>query len=52
MNDLDFDPFRVRLLRMHNPLVKAALAAYAWRTSPKIPFAIGEASFGGIRARK
>lgn len=54
LKDSNFDPFRVRLLRMGDPLVKAALAAYTSYTGrpPKIPFAIGVASFGGIGAEE
>ena len=45
MKDPNFDPFQVRLLRMGDPMVKAALAAYE-RRPPKIPFRIRVANFG------
>ncbi len=47
MKNPNFDPFQVRLLRMGDPMVKAALAAYTGRP-PRIPFFINVASFGGI----
>ena len=49
MKDPNFDPFQVRLLRMNDPMVKAALAAYSGRP-PKIPFTIRAANFGGVGA--
>ncbi len=49
MKDPNFDPFQVRLLRMGDPMVKAALAAYEKRP-PKIPFTFRVADFGGIGA--
>jgi hypothetical protein len=49
MKDPRFDPFQVRLLRMGDPMVKAALAAYEKRP-PKIPFHIRGANFGEIDA--
>jgi hypothetical protein len=51
MKDPNFDPFRLRLLRMGDPLTKAALAAYAGRP-PKVPFRIRLADFGGISAEE
>ena len=51
MKDPNFDPFQVRLLRMGDPMVKAALAAYETRP-PKIPFRIRAANFGGIDAEE
>lgn len=49
--DPHFDPFQVRLLRMDDPMVKAALAAYSGRP-PKVPFMIQAANFGGIGAEE
>ena len=51
IKDPNFDPFRVRLLRMSDPMVRAALAAYAGRP-PKIPFSLRTASFGGASAEE
>lgn len=51
MQNPDFDPFQVRLLRMGTPLVNAALAAYEGRP-PKIPFRIRVEQFGGIAAEE
>jgi hypothetical protein len=44
-----FDPFRVRLLRMNDPMVKSALAECKGRP-PKIPFTLRAVTFGGISA--
>jgi hypothetical protein len=49
MKDRDFDPFRVRLVRISDPIVSAVAAASAGRP-PKIPFTIREMSLGTIRA--
>ena len=49
LKDRNFDPFQVRLLRVQDPMVKAALAAYAGRP-PKIPFRTRAVDFGGIDA--
>ena len=51
IKDPDFDPFQVRLLRMDDPLVNAALTAYE-RRPPKIPFTIRPATFGGSGAEE
>lgn len=51
MKDPDFDPFQVRLLGMGDPMVAAALAAYAGRP-PKIPFTLRAAALGGIGAEE
>ena len=51
MKDPNFDPFQVRLMRMRDPMVNAALTAYRGRP-PKIPFSIRVANFGGIGAEE
>jgi hypothetical protein len=51
IGDPNFDPFQVRVLRMGDPMVKAALAAYMDRP-PKIPFTVRGANFEGIGAEE
>jgi hypothetical protein len=49
MKNRDFDPYQVRLLRMNDPMLKAAFDACRGR-SPKIPFTVRDVNFGGIGA--
>src|SRR5207237_736572 len=47
MKDPHFEPFRVKLVGLTEPTVRAALEFYLTHP-PKIPFRIRERSFGGI----
>lgn len=47
MRDPDFDPFKVRLLRMGDPMVADALVACAGRP-PRIPFTVRAVKFGAV----
>jgi hypothetical protein len=46
MGDPLFDPFRVNLVRLKEPLVQAAIESYTTH-APRIPFRIQQQDFGG-----